>query len=253
MPDHVRPRGALGQFVDQAFRRVDQRIGGAGAHQGFKVLPRQFVGCNARVRALGAAGSCDRGAACLAQFRIAFVETADAVQAVGLAVRVKLAVFEQLRMRARDMVGLHERFDRGLPVAGIDHPLAPLVAHLVELEGREDTIHIAEKLEQRFAVGVHVDVDPAAPGIDLERGEAGALFIQRAFPVLRIEHESVFAFQVVGPAVEAADEILLLAAHAVHVVRCVDELAAAVRTDIVKGLERVGPVRTMTIDSSRML
>src|SRR3546814_21145424 len=62
------------------------------------------------------------------------VEAGNAMLAVRGAVRVIVAVGEHLRVRAGDVVRLHERFDRGLPVAIEDHPLAPLVAHLAQLE-----------------------------------------------------------------------------------------------------------------------
>ena len=135
---------------------------------------------------------------------VALVETADAVQLVGRAIGVILAIFEQLRMGAGHMVGFHEGFDRGFPVAVEDHPLPPFKPHLPEFERIEITGHGFEEFAERHAVWVHVDEDPAAPGIDLHFAEPGALLGQAPLPVEFVKLEGAFAVQVVAPAMEAA-------------------------------------------------
>ena len=67
-----------------------------------------------------------------------------------------------------------------------------------------------------------------------------ALFSQRALPVLLVEDVDVLAFQIVGPAMEAADETLLRAARAILARRRADQPAAAMRAHIVISLERIG-------------
>ena len=153
-------------------------------------------------------------------------------------------------MRARDVIRLHERLERGLPVRRIDHPLAPFEPHLLELEGVEDARERLEILAQRDAFGVHVDEQPAAPLIDLDRRQAGAVFGQRAFPVLRVEDVDVLALEIEGPAMETADEATLRSAGAVALAWRVDQPAAAMRADIV---ERLDLVRSAAHDNDRVV
>src|SRR6202011_4101454 len=142
-------------------------------------------------------------------------------------------------MRALDMVGLHEGFDRCLPVAVEDDPLAPLVAHLRKLEWVEDRGSGFQVLAKRDAVGIHVDEDPAAPGINLDFIEACALLRQRTLPVRLVELERALAVQVVPPPVEAADKHFLSAMAALSAWRCVHQPPAAMGAYIVEGLDRV--------------
>jgi hypothetical protein len=138
-----------------------------------------------------------------------------------------------------DVIGLGEGFDRDLPVALEHDPLAPAVAHPVELELIEMAGRRFEIVTQGPAIGIHVDPDPATPGVDLDLAQPGALLGQHAIPVLLVGNVGAVAIEVVAPAVKAADELLALAAGAVRALGCVDELAAAVRADVVKGLDRV--------------
>ncbi len=80
---------------------------------------------------------------------------------------------DELRVGVRHVVGLHERLEGDLPVAVEDQPVAPPVAHVLELEGVEQGGRGLEVVAQRLAVRVHVDPDPAAPGVDLDVREAG--------------------------------------------------------------------------------
>src|SRR5260221_597770 len=141
-------------------------------------------------------------------------------------------------MRAGDMVWLHERFDRGLPVAVEDHPLAPLVAHLPELERIEETGGGLEVFAQRNAAAIHVDEDPTTPRIDPDFVQARALIRQLAFPVRLVELERALAVQVVAPAMESADKLLLAAAGAVRALGTAHQLTAAMGTNIVVRLDR---------------
>src|SRR3546814_13007412 len=52
-----------------------------------------------------------------------------------------------------------EGLDRGLPVAVVDRPLAPLVAHPGQVEVLEDLARAAHPFLQRHRLRVHVDVD----------------------------------------------------------------------------------------------
>ena len=62
------------------------------------------------------------------------------------------------------------------------------------------------------AAGIHVDPYPAAPGIDLDCGEARARLGQRAFPVVLVEDVRGLALQVEGPCMVVAAEFHRLAA-----------------------------------------
>src|SRR4051794_4724482 len=135
------------------------------------------------------------------------------------------------------MVWLHERFDGGLPVAIEDHPLAPLVAHLLHFERVEEAGSGLEVFAQRHAVGVHVDEHPATPGIDPDFAQVRALICERALPIRLIELEGALAIQVIAPAMEPADKLFLVATGAMRAFAGSYELAAPVRANIVVGLD----------------
>ena len=163
------------------------------------------------------------------------------MQAIGLGIGVKFGKGGQLMVRLGGVVRLHERLERGLPVGRVDHPLPPLVAHLVEFEVLEDAARITQKLLKAFAVIAHVDIDEPAPGIDPHRRQRGAFRIKRTVPVIGIENIGVGAFKIVGPTVKGTDEIACLAAHAVAGHRRIHQLPPAMRTDIVKRADCFGP------------
>jgi hypothetical protein len=150
--DHLGRRGVFGQLVDQPPGGVDQGLGRAGVVDRRADLVLQLVGGDARILAL--AGPGDGGALLHHQVGVALVEPADAVQAAGGAIGVVVAVLEHLGVGAGDVVRLHEGFERGLPVAVEDHPLAPLVAHLLELERPEDPGRVAQVFLERHALQV---------------------------------------------------------------------------------------------------
>src|SRR5882724_12920405 len=89
-------------------------------------------------------------------------------------------------------------------------------------------------------MGIHVDEDPAAPGVDFDLGERFAPFVQRSLPVLRIEYKGVLTFQVEGPAMKAANERPLLTAGTIGTRGRADQPASAMRAHIVISLERIG-------------
>jgi hypothetical protein len=138
------------------------------------------------------------------------------------------------------MVGLHESLDRRLPVAVEDDPLAPLVAHLLELEGVEDRCGGFEILAQGRGVRIHVDENPAAPRVHRHSLEARTLVRERTLPVGFVELERALAVQIVPPAVEAADEQLSAATCAVTTGRRIHQTSAAVGAHVVIGLNRIG-------------
>ncbi len=132
------------------------------------------------------------------------------------------------------MVGLVEGLHRDFPVAVEVQPLAPLVAHVLQTERIEDLRRGKEVVRQGFTVGIHVDEQPAAPGVDLDRGEMGVLRGQHTLPVVLLPNVGAGAVQSVCPAVESADERLLrLAAGVLGALGGVDQTAAAVHAHVV--------------------
>ena len=132
------------------------------------------------------------------------------------------------------MVGLVEGLHRDLPVAVEVQPFAPLVAHVLQTERVEDLGRGKEVVRQGFTVGVHVDEQPAAPGVDLDRGEMGVLRCQHTLPVVLLPNVGACAVQSVCPAVESADERLLrLAAGVLGAFGGVDQTATAVHAHVV--------------------
>src|SRR5665213_1703005 len=123
----------------------------------------------------------------------------------------KLAECVELGMRRLDVIGFAERLERDLPVALEYDPLAPARAHVLELERIEHVRNRPEIVAQGGAAGIEVDPDPASPIIDGDLAKTGPLRGQRPLPVVLVVDEGALAFPVVGPAVEAADEIGLAA------------------------------------------
>ena len=64
---------------------------------------------------------------------------------------------QELRVRGDDVVRLHERFLRHLPVAGEDARHVSLLVAIGEIPALEVAWKIAEVLLERLAVGVHLD------------------------------------------------------------------------------------------------
>ncbi len=80
----------------------------------------------------------------------------------------EVAEAHELRMRARDMVGFVKRLEGNLPIAVEDDPPAPSAAHVLKLEGIEHRRGGLEIVAQGFAIGIQIDPDPSAPGVDLD-------------------------------------------------------------------------------------
>ena len=60
-----------------------------------------------------------------------------------------------------------------------------------------------------------VDINKSTPTIDPNGGKRGAVRIYRPVPVVLVKDIGVAAITILGPAVEAADEIARIAAHAI--------------------------------------
>ena len=238
MLDHLIRRRPFGKLIDQALRGVDQCLGGAGVVDRGVHLALQLIRRDAGIAPQ--AGPRDRAALLHLHRRVTLIETADSVQSMRRAVGVVLTVLEQLRMRPRDVIRLHEGLEGRLPVAVEDHPLPPLEAHLLELEGIEKARSGLEVFAQTYGARVHVDEEPAAPSVDLDLAERGALLIEHTLPVLLVEDISILAVQVVGPAVKPANERLPVPAGAVLAGRCIDQPAAAMRADVMVRLDGSG-------------
>ena len=165
-----------------------------------------------------------------------------AVPALRLRPALELAEFVELRVGGEDVVGLVEGLHRDFPVAVEVQPFAPLVAHVPQPERVEDLRGGKQVVGQRLAVGVHVDEQPAAPGVHLNRCEVSVLRGQRALPVILLADVGARTVQAVGPAVESADKRLSCsAASGLGALRCVDQPAAAVHAHVVVRSELVWP------------
>ena len=138
------------------------------------------------------------------------------------------------------MIRLVEGLQRDLPVAVEVQPLAPLVAHVLQSERVENLRCGEQVVHQRLAVGIHVDPQPAAPGVDLDWGQVRVLRRQRAFPVVLLTNVRARAVQSVCPAVESAHEGLAgPAARVFCALGRVDQPPPAVHADVVVGCELV--------------
>ena len=94
--------------------------------------------------------------------------------------------------------------------------------------------HLAEELEQRFAVGVHVEPDEAGPGVDADLAEAALVVGDAVDEVLLVGHTGQRPVDVERPEVEGALDLLRVAAAQGRA-----QAAAAVRADVVEALDRV--------------
>ena len=143
-------------------------------------------------------------------------------------------------MRGEHVVGLVEGLHRDLPVAVEVQPLAPLVAHVLQPERVEDLRGGKQVVRQRFTVRIHVDEQPTAPGVDLNRSEMGVLRRQLALPVVLLADVRARAVESVCPAVESADERLACSATGIlGTVGGVDQPTAAMHAHVVMCLEFV--------------
>ena len=71
-----------------------------------------------------------------------------------------------------DVVGSAEGLQGDLPVAVEAQPSAPFAPHVLQPERVEDLGGGCDSL-RRFAIGVHVDPQPAAPGVHADRAQVG--------------------------------------------------------------------------------
>src|SRR4029077_10237145 len=131
-----------------------------------------------------------------------------AVLALRLGPTLEFTELVELRMCGEHVVGLVEGLHRDLPVAVEVQPLAPLVAHVLQPERVEYLRSGKQVVRQRFTVRIHVDEQPAGPGVDPNRSEMGVLRGQLALPVVLLADVRARAVESVCPAVESADERL---------------------------------------------
>ncbi len=110
-------------------------------------------------------------------------------------------------MDADDVIGLDERLDGDLPVAG-DPSLDPR-SHVTLFEGPalEMSRQLFEIVLERCAVGIEVDEHEAAPGRDLRLGQSESLVLDLG-EVPAAGHVAELALEVPGEAVEGAADPL---------------------------------------------
>jgi len=144
-------------------------------------------------------------------------------------------VRDERRMRSRDVVGLHERFDGRLPVAVDDHPEVPGLPHLAPRKLLEvPRYDVAEEIAQRLGIGIEVHEDPPVPRLRPDREETvfGVGHLREVPSTRDVLQRTV---EVVTPRMEGAVEL-----------RCVPAAArnrrAAVAARIVERTDRVGCV-----------
>ena len=151
----------------------------------------------------------------------------------------KFPELHEFRMRRLDMVGLVECLQGDLPVAIEIAPLAPSVAHVLQLEGVEHGGGGLEKVAQGLAIAIHVDPDPAAPGIHVDLAQPGTFVRQRALPVFLVGRVRIRALQVEPPPVVATDELVSRAPGVLGSLGGIHESAAAMRAHVVIGADLV--------------
>lgn len=196
-------RGCVfGQLLDQTQRGVHQRSGGGRVG----LLERVALHFGGGYPRISAGSEPDLGLGLRQVLRRVVANVA--VAAVGGRPAAEVAELVELRMGGCDVVGLVERLHRHLPVALEGQPLSPLAAHVLQPERVEHGGRGLQVLAQWLRGRIHVDPDPAAPGVDVDRGQVGVLRGQRALPVQLLGDVDAVAVLVVGPAVEPADERL---------------------------------------------
>ncbi len=141
-------------------------------------------------------------------------------------------------MRGEDVVGLVEGLHRDFPVAIEGEPPAPFVAHVLQAERVENLGGREQEVGERLTVGVHVDPQPAAPGIDPDGPKVGVVGRQRVLPVLLFADVRARTVEAVGPAVKAADKRLSgSSAGVLGALGRVDQPAATMHADVVVCVE----------------
>ena len=151
------------------------------------------------------------------------------------------------------MVRLKEGLERDFPVAIENAPEAEAIAHFLEFERVDQRGDRLQPFAQGTRLEIHVDPDPAAPDINLNRGQAGADRVQRAVPVLAVGDVCRAAVQPESPCVIVAAEGqltalcavcagLLLERHRPAAGVVAHQPPAPVRADVVVGLEAAGCV-----------
>ena len=127
------------------------------------------------------------------------------------------------------VVDLEERIEQYLDVAGDVVARRVHVPDGVEVELREMSRYRAQVLEQRLRLGVLVDEHPVAEALAADGNEPVLVEIEanEVPPVTQVDE---LAFEVVGPAVVAADEAAASLAAGI-----LDQRPAAVAARVVEG------------------
>ena len=222
---HLGGRRPFGQFIDQQIGDLHHRLGGGAVH----FLPQlvERIGQPlAHVRRAGRAGG--RAARALARLR-----SEHAMDATPVAPGRLGRIFGQLRMGAGNMIALVERLDRDLPVARKMQPLAPAIAHLLQLERVEHRCRRLQIVTQRRRVRVHADEHPAAPCVDTHVAQPQRIGLQAVAPGILADDADIIAVQIPAPGMEGADQPLRIAAP-------FGQLPAAMAADVEIGGNPVG-------------
>ena len=118
----------------------------------------------------------------------------------------------KLRVRAHDMIALHEGFHRGLPVGGQHRGELPFGAHLVSIVGVQTRRQRPQLLPESRRIIIEIDEHTAHLDLAAARAQRQIGFVQLplAEQMAAID-EGVFPLDIPAPAVEGADEPLALA------------------------------------------
>ncbi len=161
-----------------------------------------------------------------------------AVLALGFRPSLEFTELVELGMRGVHVVGLVEGLQCDLPVAVEGEPPAPFVAHVLQAERVENFGGGEQEVGQRLAVGIHVDPQPAAPGVDPDGSKVGVVGCESVLPVLLFADMRARAVEAIGPAVKAADKRLSgSGAGVLGALGRVDQAPAAVHADVVVCVE----------------
>ena len=110
-------------------------------------------------------------------------------------------------MGLRDVVALHERRRRQLPIHRKPARLPPLDAQRLHLPGVVDRRERLEAVAQRRGVVVEVDPRASTPELTSDRNQAEILRVQVVLvELLGPQHEGVVSVDAPAPAVEGANE-----------------------------------------------
>src|SRR3546814_4480620 len=105
------------------------------------------------------------------------------------------------------MIAFVEGLDRDFPVAVEDRRLAPVIVHAADVVRIEIGLRRGEMLLEADAVGVQIDIDPAAPAPELD-GHEVEIVVGQGFggPFVTVDDFRDSAVELPRPAVIFAEE-----------------------------------------------